>query len=62
MKITEIQQMPTCINVIPQGATGVHESCVRSYQILEKVKYLLNKKVPSEIVIELINEMELKDD
>ena len=60
MRITEIQKMPTCINVIPQGATSVHESCLRAFNILNKVKDLLNKKVPSDVVLELINEMELR--
>ncbi len=57
MRISEIQKMPT---VIDKDLGGWHESVVRSYQILAKVKYYLLKKVPTEIILELIDEMELR--
>ena len=51
MKIREIAELPTTEN-------NFHESILRSYQILEKVKYYLDKKVPFSIILELIEEME----
>ena len=62
MRITEIQQMPTTVKEIPTGSTGVHESCLRAFNILNKVKYLLSKNVPNDILLELINEMELNNE
>jgi len=38
--------------------SGWHESLLRSYQILTKVKDLLDKGTPSSVVRELITEME----
>ena len=62
MRLQEIIKIPTVIKEIPDGSTGVHESCVRSYQILNKVKYYLSKNVPNDIIIELIDELENKYD
>ena len=60
MTITSIRSFPTTITAIPVGCRGVHESTLKAYQILGKVKELLHKKVPSEVVLELIEEMEEK--
>lgn len=62
MKITDIVEMPTVVDrdKIPLGCKGVHESTLRAYNILCKVKYYLYKKVPAEIISELIDEMEGK--
>lgn len=56
--IFDTRKFPTCVDEIPSGAKGVHESCLRSYQILQQVKYFLKKGTPTEIVLELISEME----
>lgn len=58
--ISDIRKMPVLVEEIPPGAKGVHESVLRAYNILEKVKHLLEEKTPSKIVLELIREMEGK--
>ena len=50
--------MPTCVDSIPVGALGVHESCTRAYHILDKVVSYLERGVPANVVIELIKEMQ----
>jgi hypothetical protein len=55
------------ISVFPEDAlisfhgTGWHESLFRSYQILERVKWLLERGTPSAVVLELIAVMERND-
>jgi hypothetical protein len=58
MNIIDIWKMPTIITEIPQCATGVHESCLRSYHILIKAKELLALGTPPGVVLDLIEEME----
>lgn len=58
MKIYEIREMPICVDEIPAGAKGVHESTLMAYQILQKVKSYLRRGVPADVVMELIEEME----
>lgn len=58
MKINYIMNMPT--EVCPNQQYKHHESTLRAYQILEKVKYYLSNNVPSNIIMELIEEMENK--
>lgn len=40
--------------------TGFHESTLRAYSILEKVKELLRQKVPAQMILDLIEIMESK--
>jgi hypothetical protein len=61
MKITYIANLPTSIIEIPEGCLGVHESTLRAFQILEKVKYYLEKDISKEMILELIKEMENED-
>lgn len=58
MKWSEIARMPTSVVQIPPDATGVHESCLRGYQILAKVKDYLKRRVPTDVILELIGEFE----
>jgi len=51
MDVTEIQQMPTVIN-------KTHESVYRSYQILEKVKEMLDRRDSNRTIMEFIYLME----
>jgi len=44
--------------VIQSGCKGVHESTVRSYHILERVKGYLRKDTPTDVILELIEVME----
>ena len=62
MTYDEIRKMPRCINKIPVGSHGVHESCTRGYQILQKVIWLLEQKCSPEAVLELIRMMDSNQD
>lgn len=64
MRPSEVRKFPTCV---PTGgawaAGGVHERCLRAYQILLLVKRWLAKGgVPGEVILELIDDMEGKED
>lgn len=57
MKISDIKAFPTTLD------TGInsgryHESIFRSYQILEKTKILLGKSTPTDVILEIIEEIE----
>jgi hypothetical protein len=54
----EIRKMPTVIDGIPLGAVGVHESVLRGYQILQKVKWLLEVDTQPGVIMELVHMME----
>ena len=56
MKISEIAHLPTTVQAHEEYPT--HESILRSYQILERVKAWLSWDVPSDVILELIGEME----
>jgi hypothetical protein len=58
VRLQDIQKIPTCVDAIPAGAKGVHESVLRAYQILERVKDYLRRGVPGDVTLELIKEME----
>ena len=62
MRIREIMEFPTIVKEIKDGSIGVHESSLRAFNILLKVKYLLDKNVANDVVLELIYEMENKYD
>jgi hypothetical protein len=66
MKIHQIQRMPQSSDELTRSHLGevrnIHESCFRSYQILEKVKELIEHGTPSAVIKELIEEMEFKSD
>ena len=56
--IFSIAQMPTSIIKIPLGSKGVHESCLRSYHIVQLAKWMLKLNVPAEVVLEIIEQVE----
>lgn len=58
MKWVDIAAMPQSVAEVPQGYRGIHESCLRSYQLLEKVKDYLRRGVPADVLLELIAETE----
>ena len=63
MRINEIRNFPTTIDNPAPGRglpSGWHESLLRSYQIVQKVRELLEKKTPTEVILELIDTMEEK--
>ena len=51
MKIAEIKAMPTVLS-------NSHESVLRAYQILDKVKEMLNRGDSQKTIIELIEHLE----
>lgn len=61
MRITEIAALPTTIETRDPkyvGCLGVHESVLRAYQIVVKVKELLAAGTPAPVVLELVEDME----
>jgi len=50
--------MPTSVKEIPLDCKGVHESCLRSWHLLEKTRDYLRRGVPSEVVLELLWEID----
>lgn len=58
MTIQEIMQLPTCVRNITPGLSGVHESTLRSYQILQRVKEYLREDYPANAILELVQVME----
>lgn len=58
MRISDIRNRKTTVNEIPPNCTGVHESVLRAFQILDKVKHLLHRGTPADVILELIDEME----
>lgn len=57
-RLSEINRLPTSVYSIPTGCKGVHESTLRAFHILEEVKRLLTLGTPSEVILELIQEMQ----
>lgn len=55
--IKAINELPTTYEDIKHGKC--HESLLRSWNILEKVKYLLRENVPHHITLEIIQDMEV---
>ena len=70
MDYDQIRAMPTTLtreeikDHVDHGARGVHESVLRAYQILGKVKWLIEKGTAPEVIEELIRMMErpMKED
>lgn len=61
MRFDEIAKMPTSLEreyVRDSPCAGWHESLLRSYHILAKVKWLLEKRTDTEVITELIALME----
>ncbi len=56
MNIIEISKMPTVITEI-QGK-GVHESTLKAYQILQKVKEMVKRGDSKETILEIIETCE----
>lgn len=47
MELKQIQKQPTCLEKI-------HESCYRSYHILDKVMEMINRNDSKETIIEMV--------
>lgn len=57
MTLHEIRDFPTSIDTGPNSGR-VHESVLRSYQIVQKVKELLNQDVAPQVILEVIDDLE----
>lgn len=55
MNLFEIAKMPTVIN-------QTHESVLRSYHILQKVKDYLQTEVPYKVILDIVDELESTKD
>lgn len=55
MTLSELRSMPEVINTIPVQSRGVHESMLKSYQVLQKAKDWLRQDVPGSVVLEMID-------
>ena len=62
MDVLEISKMPTVVKIegvgIHTAASGYHESLLRAWNILRKVKELLDIDTPSSVILEMIAVME----
>ena len=56
MRLCDIRAFPTTVK-LPIEASGIHESVFRSYQCLEKVRDLLTRGVPADVLVELIDDL-----
>ncbi len=57
-----IHDRPTVVTEIPPGSKGVHESLLRSYQVLTHVKQMLSRGDSVVSVVEFIEWAERPDD
>ena len=48
---------PDTVGSIPSGATGVHESVLFSYQLLNEVVWMLGNGAPPVVVLRFISAM-----
>lgn len=60
MKLAEIRAQDTSLERedLTIGATSWHESLLRSYHIVAKVKELLERGTPADVVIEIIEDLQ----
>ena len=58
MKLAEIRQMPTVLKPEEMVAGGCHESVLRSYNIVVKIKELLTADCPPAILLEIIEDLQ----
>jgi hypothetical protein len=62
--IVEISKMPCSVTAdemtqyLKEGCRGVHESLMRSYHIVHKVKELLEAETPPKVVLEIMDLMQ----
>ena len=56
MTLNEVRNFPTTIDTGPNSGR-VHESVLRSFQIVKKTKELLERGTPAPVLLELIEDM-----
>ncbi len=60
MRIGEIMQMPTRIETKELDKMGAIDQYFRCYHVLLKVRHWLGQGVPSEVILELIEDIEYR--
>lgn len=58
MNISAIKEFPSTLNHDVKNGGRYHESLFRSHQILQKTKDLLKLNTPSEVILEIIEDIE----
>lgn len=61
MTLSEIRSMPRDVDFkdVDPNSKGMHESCFRSYHIVEKVMELCHEATPHKLMLEIINDLRL---
>ena len=58
MNIVELAKFPNCFELDVLNGCRCHESVLRSYQVLEAVKELLEKKTPPSVILDIVKTIE----
>jgi len=61
VKIRHIRAYPVVWDD-PDGPGKIHESILRSFHIVRQVQYWLAEGVPANIILELVEELQERDD
>jgi hypothetical protein len=67
MRVYDIAKMPTSIDrefiqkQLYDQCAGINESVMRSYHIVNKIRYLLEINTPPEVILEMLELMEGRD-
>lgn len=56
MSLDEIRNFPTTIDT-GINSKRVHESVLRSFQVVQKIKELLDKNTPAPVLLEIIDDL-----
>lgn len=59
MTLAELRERPTMLVVGGKNGQRIHESCFRSYGMLDKVRSLLRSptQVPASVILEMIDDV-----
>jgi hypothetical protein len=57
MKLEDIRQRPTAIRLGLGAGSRWHESVLRAFHVVDKVKDLLAKNTPAEVILEIIEDL-----
>lgn len=59
MKLSEIRRQPTTLFIRDSADNQrFHESLLRSYQLVQKIKELLDADTPASVIMEIIDDVE----
>ncbi len=63
MTLEEIRKMPTIVHkywadkAFGDGAEGIHESTLQSWNVVQKIRELIEQKTPHAVLIEVIDDL-----